>query len=295
MKILYLGKFARFHSTENYVSHALQILGVDVVSASYQKGDAQYICQRIREEKADVVLFSKPEPRGAAEILQWCSYNHVLTVCWQWDIFQGYRHKRPTQFKSDLLFTTDGGHCKTFAEQGYNHRVLRQGIHEPDHVMYPEMYKHDVAFVGSPRIRGHPQREKLVRWLQRTYQGRFIHHTHVRGLDLNRALARVKVVVGDSYLSANYWSNRIYEITGRGGFFMHPTTPGLDEEFTPGKHYISYVRNDFRALRDSIDYWIDHNDEREQIRFQGFQHCGRHHTYTHRARDLLAKIEKMRT
>ena len=108
-------------------------------------------------------------------------------------------------------------------------------------------------------------------------------------------LGKVKVFVGDSYPSPNYWSNRIYEITGRGGFLLHPETIGLDEEFIAGKHYIAYKRPGNRAgwqvLQGLIDYWVTHDKEREQIRQQGFAHCGKHYTYTHRVKTLLEHIQ----
>jgi hypothetical protein len=241
----------------------------------------------------DVVLFAKSRRPWVPSFLEWCRDRGIITVCWLWDLYWGYRPDRPEQFHADLLFTTDGGHEKEFAKNGHNHAVLRQGIHKPEHVAYPQDYAHDVAFVGSATKTGH--RHKLLSWLNDNYRNRFIHHTDTRGLELNKALARVKVVVGDSYASPHYWSNRIYEITGRGGFLLHPRTVGLNEEFTEGKHYIGYQggRCD-HDLRDLIEFWLAHNEERRIIQRQGFAYCGKHYTYEYRVASLLSQIKDYR-
>jgi len=141
----------------------------------------------------------------------------------------------------------------------------------------------------------------LVHWLQQTYGRRFIHITNVRGLNLNHLLAQIKVVVGDSYYVKHYWSNRVYEITGRGGFLLFPRTEGLEEEFTAGAHIATYPRveyldNDYdrwyATLRETIDHWLSHDDERERIRHQGHVRCGEY-TYTRRTACLLRTLQRL--
>lgn len=293
MKILYVGQFEEPHRTENYVAHALESHGVKMICCPYVNQDFRSLKNLIKKHRPDAVLFSKAEPVGVSSLLEWCKEQGVLTVCWVWDLYWGYRPERPQQFRADLLFTTDEGHESHFSQNGYNHAVLRQGIHEPEHIDYPASHSHDVCFVGGGSVRrghGYRYRTKLLRHLSKTYGNRFIHHMNVRGLRLNEALSRVKIVVGDSYPSPNYWSNRIYEILGRGGFLLHPKTEGLDEEFEDGVHYVSYDRDDFKGLESLIGYWLSHDEEREKIRRQGFGHVGKHYTYRHRAAVLLEAI-----
>jgi hypothetical protein len=288
MNILYIGKFKHSYSTEVYVTWALRAKGVTVYRcASMRSGNA--IIAQINRWNPSAVLFSKLEIPETERVLNHCRRKGILTVCWQWDLFYGYRPKHPAQFKSDILLTTDGGHQDRFERDGYNHSVLRQGIHKPEHQLFnADSYDYDVAFVGT-RF-GHPSRRRLIAWLERNYGPKFVHLTNTRGLSLNRTLAKVKVVVGDSYPSRRYWSNRVYEITGRGGFLMHPETEGLDEEFSNGCHYVVYDRRDYARLRDQIDYWVANNQEREAIRRQGFAHCGAHYTYSHRVSRLTEII-----
>jgi hypothetical protein len=288
MKVFYIGKFFHSWNTENYVAHALKQNVAEVVKRVYTStGQASSYINQIKKHKPDFVLFSKASSRCFKELIEWCKENNVLTVCWLWDLYWGYRPQRPPQFMCDLLFSTDGGHPMSWEDYGANHQVLRQGIHEPDHRLFENSKSVDIAFVGSTN--SYKQRRILTRWLTSTYGDRISFHSNLRGLDLNKELAKTKIVVGDTYPVKNYWSNRVYEILGRGGFLLFPETVGLDSEFTDKVHYVSYPRGNFRALRDRISYYLAHDEEREKIRQAGFEKCGEY-TYTSRVKELLTRI-----
>lgn len=293
MRVFYIGRFYHSWNTENYVVYAMKQNGVDVVKRVYTcTGDISSYTRQIEKSKPDVVLFSKASNRCFADLIQWCRERGIITVCWLWDLYWGYRSQRPSQFLCDLLFSTDGGHDTSWVDYGANHRLLRQGIHEPDHKLYTADKDVDIAFVGSAN--SYKQRRVLTRWLTSTYGGRVHYHTNLRGLALNQELARTKIVVGDTYPVKNYWSNRVYEILGRGGFLLFPETVGLDTEFTDGVHYVSYRRNDFRHLHSRIKYYLEHEEEREKIRQAGFEQCSEY-TYTSRVKALLAEVEAFKS
>jgi len=289
MKIFYIGKFNRFHSTENYVTYALRQLGVEVVKRQYtQTMNLQGLQRQIEKHSPDVILFSKASSPCFNELITWCRLKGILTVTWLWDLYWGYRPRKPVQFFADLLLTTDGGHKDRWKAIGVNHEVLRQGIHKPDHRMLsaPEFLA-ELAFVGSRN--SCTQRRQLTRWLNFRFGDRIIWHTHTRGLELNQALAETKIVIGDSYPVDNYWSNRVYEILGRGGFLLFPETEGLNEEFVSGVHYVAYPRNNYKRLLEIVKYYLTNDSEREEIRRNGFEKCGEY-TYEDRCRALLQRI-----
>ena len=290
-KVFYIAQFVRGY--EECVVWALRQHGIDVQTFSWQHSHRNLVTS-LEKDKPDFVLFSKPQPTRAQDLLEQCRRLGIITVTWVWDLYWGFRGKRPYQFHSDILLTTDGGHQQDFDAHGYNHSVLRQGIHQPDHVFYNRNPAYDVAFIGGSGRFYHTERGRLVSWLSSTYGRRFKQYTDVRRLALNRELARVKVVVGDSYPSPNYWSNRIYEVIGRGGFFLHPDTQGLDSEFTEGKHYIKYQRGNFVHLKQLIDHWVGDNKQRETICREGFDYCGANYTYTNRVTKLLETVENYR-
>ena len=113
---------------------------------------------------------------------------------------------------------------------------------------------------------------------------------HIRGGNLSEVIRSTKIILGDSVYSPRYWSNRIYETLGRGGFIIHPNIEGLEEEFTYYKHFIPYDYGDFEGLFDKIDYYLTHDNEREYIAQQGREHVMEHHTLLHRCKSLLQSV-----
>lgn len=290
MKIWYIGQFNKTYSSERYISHALREHGV-VVYAD-KRDDPTPIGMKLKQlEKfaPDCVLTTGNPLKHPTEILKFCNDFGAVSVCWLWDIYGGRRFKIPQHFKSDILFSTDGGNDEFYSEIGANHKLLRQGIHCPEAQKYPTSFSYDVGFVGSKFI--HDGRIRLVEWLEKTYRGRFIHVNNCRHLKLNEQLAKIRIVVGDSYPGDHYWSNRIYEMLGRGAFFLHPYTVGLDSEFTEGVHYVGYERDNWKDLSRKIQYFLDHESERETIRNSGHSHTVENYTYGHRVTELLGHIQ----
>ena len=289
MKILYLGSFKHFYCTEKYVEYALKSFGIQVSRwDGANETNPRKICNFIDEHKPDVVLSSKAKIHGFPDILTHCRNCGILTVCWQWDYYFGYCDKDIPQFYSDILLGTDAGNVQRFRDKGWNYSVLRQGIHTPDAQLFSLPIECQVGFIGS--IGGHESRSELLKFLDTTYRSKFRRYGNCRGLALNKQLARIGIVVGDSYPGDHYWSNRIYEILGRGGFLLHPETVGLEEEFEDGKHYVSYPRGDFDKLAYLIKYYLDNPNKRELIKRQGHEYCKTNFTYTHRVLELLRLI-----
>ena len=204
-------------------------------------------------------------------------------------------------FRAKVVFSTDGGHQKEFEAQGVNHILLRQGIHELEAYLGKADYptKADVGFIGAIYDNIWPYRKKLVGFLKETYQDRFEHLGHtgdIRHDDLNRLLATLKVVVGDSVKSPYYWSNRAYEFLGRGAFMVWPVIEGFDQEYVPYKHYIPYQWGDWEGLKQIIDYYVD--DKRkpfsDKMRVDAIEHSKKFHTYKHRVAKMLEILKEQK-
>ena len=251
---------------------------------TYSHGRSTYSGARwhVRQFRPNFVLFSKASKPWFSEFITWLRQQRITSVCWQWDLFWGYGRDPIPAFNCDYVFSTDGGHSNKWPG---HHQVLRQGIHLPEHQFYePGDWKASVAFVG----RAMPYRRRLLKHLDENWQ--CLRVTSTRCLPLNRLLSKIKIVVGDSVNVKHYWSNRIYEITGRGGFILHPETEGLNDHFNPGVHYDTFIRDDMGDLDAKIRFYLDNESERERIRRAGFEHCGSVHTYSHRVRELLQAV-----
>lgn len=298
MNMVYIDKFDYFFSSGNYITASLELCGVQVTQVSIQI-NIDKIKQVIMNCQPDFILLGKGADYFEL-LIPWLKRQNILIVHWSFDrLFyldraQTIIHKRKI-YLSDLVFTTDGG-CdeKWMKEFGVNHITLRQGLHAPDHQWVDPIPKDfDIIFIGSIY---NEYRKQLVQFLSKTYGNRFRvfgasekPQDQIRGLDLNVLLRSVKIVVGDSLPGDYYWSNRLYEQRGRGGFLLHPETVGMDQEFEIGKELVLFPRYDMNTLRKTINYYVEHDEEREQIRRCGFDRCP---TYDDRIRFMLRHVRE---
>lgn len=302
MRILYIGDFKEKYSTERYIIHALQELGHEVLAK--QEGNMfitnpDNIIGDIIEHAPAFVLFSKGKPKGNAKgFMAGLKKAGIPTCTWLFDLYfdlpidRAWRLRaKDVPFNADVIYTTDGGHHKQFEELGFVAKTLRQGIHGPEAILYDREKVHDVIFVGGDVYH---TRGELFETLSEKYMfERFGDRpdNQIRGLALNELYATTKIVVGDSQPSPHYWSNRVYETLGRGGFLLHPKTEGMEEEFIDGVHLVFYERGNKEDLCNKIDYYLKHDEEREKIRRAGFEHVKNNYTYKHRCIELLKNYE----
>jgi hypothetical protein len=297
VNIIYIDKFDHFFSSGNYITTAFNELGINVTKVPLETALTK-IKQIITSNKPDFVLCGKGADYFGI-LLPWLNQQNILVVHWSFDrLFyldraQTIIRKRKL-YLSDLVCTTDGGCDDQWKAQfGVDHITLRQGLHAPDRVWVdPIAVDCDIIFVGSVY---NEYRKKLVNFLQDTYGKKFKVFgasenpcDQIRGLELNKLLRSTKVVVGDSLPGNYYWSNRLYEQRGRGGFLLHPATVGMEQEFVIGEELVVFPRHDMNSLKTTIDYYCDHDDEREKIRKCGFDRCP---TYSDRVVELLNQVQ----
>lgn len=264
LNVVYYGNFGAEHSTENHVARALETNGHSV--ARVQENEARMWPREaalIGGTEPDLILWTRTGwdytqygYESNDEALKWqmrflleTERRGIPTVGFHLDLFHGLNPEREAIvdepfFQCDLVVTADGGSQDWFTEHHVNHHWMPPGVSAPECEpgMFRDEFHSKLAFVGSWQGHYHPEsqhRFELVRWLQENFptdcafwpkQGQ----PAVRGADLRDLYASVDVVVGDSCLvgtgHANYWSDRIPETLGRGGFLLHPNVPGLDEQ-----------------------------------------------------------------
>lgn len=323
LRVAYVGNFGPPHSTENHVARALEANGHDV--------------QRVQENEpgtwgpsfswmvGDVVLWTRTGwdwpaacgwPHGEAitrqrTMLDVASARGVPTVGFHLDRWwglnrEGQVHDEPF-FRADLVVTADGGHDRQWADAGVNHHWMPPAVSRGECApgRFRRAYASEVAFVGSWRPGYHAEwkhRPHLIEWLERHYRGRVKfwpapNQPAVRGAALRDLYASVKVLVGDSCLAgdrytdgqpvARYWSDRIPETLGRGGYLLHPRVEGLDEHFTPGAHLDVWSLDDWSGLAEAIDGALGDDEHRRRVAGAGRAHVLAHHTYERRMEQLV--------
>lgn len=303
MLIAYVGNFTQSHCTEVHLAATLEDLGHIVTR--FQEDDPKTRFELRNQVRGhDMLLWTRTwpgmvDPRGLG----------VPTVSYHLDLYVGIKRQDGLDndpfWRTDFVFTPDGDprSAEIFKFKGINHFYMPPGVYKPEcykGTPRPE-FACDVLFVGGGigyHTEDWPYRAHLVTWLRNTYGPRYKKFGNpeptIRNAALNDLYASAKVVVGDSlctnFTHERYWSDRVTETTGRGGFLIHPHIVGLEDEFEPNKEMVFYSYGDFGQLKELIDYYVEHDDERETIRDAGHVRTKDTHTYNDRLAQMMATV-----
>lgn len=288
MTIAFVGRFEKLHD-EEYIARSFEMLGHTVYRVPQDNSDFN-VDYALTALEYDFLLFTKWEKFNPRLWKQ----RGVKTVCWLFDLYFDYmrqfRVATAPYFKADHVFTTDDGHEKEWALAGVNHHCVRQGIYAPECYAAPINNPHGVLFVGSNNP-ANIDRAGQLQFVRGTYPDfRWIGKKsteEVRGVALNDLYATAKIVIGDSVYSPRYWSNRIVETLGRGGFLIHQQVPGLLEAYP---YLVTYKRGNFKHLEETINYYLEHEDERQEIIQKNLAWVKERYTMDAMCADLISKV-----
>lgn len=286
-KIAFIGKFINLHD-EEYIARSFEMIGCEVrrIPQHYSWIDMREILLAFRP---DYLLYAKwDRPPSLLPVLDILKREGMKTICWLFDLYFDYQReflvKAKSFFRSDYVFTTDGGHQDRFNELGINHKCIRQGIFKEECVLLPfQPIEHEIVFIGSDSPI-YPERTQLVKELNAEWFGKK-NTNELRGMALNELYAKSRIVIGDSFPSSYYWSNRVVETLGRGGFLIHREVEGIKETFP---HLVTY--KDRTDLLIKIHYYDSHEDERREIIKKNFEWVKNNYTMEKQCQILLNYI-----
>jgi hypothetical protein len=313
MKITFLGNFQVDYSSETHHKKSLESLGHQVVPLQETQAGSETILDEAMSSDMFIWVhthgWQTPGSMTMNTVLSYLKRASIPTVTYHLDLWLGLQRQsdlnKDSVYRSISHFFTVDPHMADW----FNNNTDVKGHYLPGGVFGEECYmkspsqeKNDVIFVGSKGY--HPEwryRPELITWLEINYPSRFKRYGGdglgvVRGDDLNQLYANTKVVMGDSlcigFNYAGYWSDRVYETTGRGGFIIHPEIEGLEKQFKYGEEIVTYKFNDWEGLKKKIDYYIDHDDERENIRKAGHERTKNNYTYAKRWEHIINEVTK---
>lgn len=304
MTIVFVGNFEPQFSTENDLRWTLEDMGHQVIACQENKALTNDILAKALA--ADMFLYvhthewETPGSVPMREVIKQLHRQGKPTVAFHLDYWYGLKRQadvgKDAFWSCDYVFTADGDpkSQQWFESLGIKHYWSPPAVVKRDCYMAEEVpaLRQDVIFVGSSIYHEEwPYRMQIISWLKANYGERFSHYgnggiRNIRGHELNQLYASAKVVVGDSlclgFDHKNYWSDRVYETRGRGGFLIHPDIEGLDD------HLVTYPYRNFAHLKTLIDYYLTHDNEREKARLDQFNFVLQCQTY----HDRFAKIFK---
>ena len=307
MKIAFIGKFKKIYDEEGKAL-SLEKLGHEVIrfdenlfNQGFQTGWTNNL-DFLLSYKPDVVIYTKLRVPNNIEVIKKLQSNNILTVSWYPDYSFDW-NEGLGRLGSDLLLIPDSQNKDRWRSLGINQHCVRQGIyHEMCHVgkEIPNLEK-DILFVGSLNSDLYKHRIPLIDFLKGEYGDRFLHmggqnSDEIRNHSLNDVIKSVKITIGDSLYAPYYWSNRIYETMGRGGFILHSYVEGIDKEYEIGKHfdvYKTFGKNgwgrqiDFDDLKSKIELYLNNNKLRNRMAKNGMKYTIRSHTLLNRSKQVV--------
>ncbi len=319
MKIAYVGNFAPEYSTENDVRKAFEHLGHEVIKL--QEGDehnpdkASMSEVRTTALLCDMLLWTGTwgdayPLNDVLDLMHDCAKLGIPTATLHLDTFwstgrAGRKWWLEPMFHTAYIFTADGDYQKQWELMGKNHIWLPPAVrHDAAHFgVAKEQYKCDLAFVGS-NGRGYHEdvwsyRRELVDFLRKlAADNEWVWKNPggddpkiERSDDMNDFYASAKVTVGDSLClkkeASHYWSDRVPEATGRGGFLIMPQIDALKKDWPM---LPTYKWGDWDDLEKTIKHYMERSTDRKQVQVST-QHITKElHTYVNRVQTILETV-----
>ena len=313
-KIAFLGNFQVDYSSETHHAKSLESIGHTLVKLQERHATAQEIYREA--SRCDLFIWvhthgwKTPGNTGMDVVLAKLNRHGIPTMTYHLDLWFGLRRQQDLEkdnFYKTIghFFTVDKLMADWFNENtDVKGHFIPAGVYDKEcyiHEDYnPNKFEHDVIFVGTKGYHPeHPYRPQLIDYLKETYGKRFLHvggdgdTGTVRGDKLNKIYANSKVAVGDSlnigFNYPYYTSDRMFESTGRGGFTIYPRIKGLEDLFTD-EEIVLYEHGNLKDLDKKINYYLEHDEQRESIRMAGHNRTKTDHTYVHRWTAILKEL-----
>jgi hypothetical protein len=189
----------------------------------------------------------------------------------------------------DYIFLSNAGQVEDY-QKAYNTETYYMPqactpafMHRLD---LPERY--DIGFAGSLGGRFHTKRTKLLKKLSRKYKTEI--KNNVRN-SISNFYSKCRIVVGinPDFVEHLYTSSRFFVATGCGAFYLCEWFPGIEKLVENHRHAVWFKTE--KELFELIDYYLEHNEKREQIRRNAQLLAHSNHTYRGRIQNMMDIID----
>lgn len=302
MRIVYIAKHGPHdNQDEDAISFAMEKLGHTVIRIQ------EAYAATARRESGDFVLIHKLNELEILKAMRLpiVSWDFDAVVCDDPNLVQRDALRKQWAEKleeyTQLNFFTDGDWVNRKPDanriqlmQGADERYV--GYSKSDKLLAP------IIFTGTT---GHGfKRDQHINELIGHYRERFLvtgdlvrdrgctqpWRLKAHGRALADRLASAHVVISpDGPSTNNYWSNRVYLTLGLGGFLIHPFCERLQQHYSPSELVTYKTRPE---LIEKIDHFLEHPEEREEIRARGHQVTLERHLYRHRVEQLIETVKE---
>ena len=320
MRILWIGYFRQTpygdRTDDDRLASALVRAGADVQRCEAPWPDLE---SELSRQQPDWAIFSKCHEFSPARLARLRAAHPTLRCAQVLFDLMDYSDRRvpgipwfqqsrlewwlPFARQIDLIFMKERGDFDRYAREGVRCVYLDQACDIDEGPVEPpaDATINDISFFGSltpPRAHSLLLLNRDRRVVIHAQRGRpwqrlgLDVRPAVYGTDFAVAIASSRIVYGESVTLTvdGYWSDRLFRTLGRKGFLLTRYTLGLEQVFENHKHLV-WAQTDEELTTQAARYLAD-ADARQRIREAGFRHVRAHHTYDHRARELLQTLSQ---
>jgi hypothetical protein len=310
VRLAFYGNFGCSYSSESHHAASLESLGHEVIRVQEPERNIRRLIE-VASGPIDMFVWVKThgwETPGMEQVIQVLRDRRIPVVSYHLDLYlpiaerwARYRND-PYMMGLDHFFTVDPKMADWLNENTpVRGHFIPAGVYDRECYIsdLPSPHANDVVFVGSKNYHDMWKwRPELIAWLRATYGDRFTHvggdgdTGTLRGEELNRMYANSKVAVGDTLCPdfdyPFYASDRLFEAPGRGAFQIFPRIEGIQTWF--GGLLKTFNFGDFDGLKDLIDFYLEHDEDREALRRMTHDHVKKNHTYVQRWETILKTV-----
>ena len=284
MKVLFIGVFNET-STNNSQARGFENAGWEVNNFNYRevanltsnKDRDRFIVDTCRNEKFDLVLFSKCDEIDASVVVE-CG-KITKTALWYMDPMENF--SMALQLKAglcDLVFCALESPYRVLKKFNENCYLIPEGFDNTIDFPQKEEFIYDVSFIGS------------VKWDRAEYNkiSPFAQIEDAYGVEHAKTVAKSKINL-NFVVNNEGVSDRVYKILAAKGFLLTQPWPGMEKQFTPNQDFI--VFNGFDEYKKHIKYFLKHNNKRLKIAEQGYKSVQKY-TRDNWAKEITEYYEK---
>ncbi len=190
----------------------------------------------------------------------------------------------------DFLFLSNAGQLEKYKEKWNlrNALFMPQGCYLTNTFSTNKLFKHNVVFLGRRQRQDirYNDRNALLDAFQKTLGLTELSQT-VNLQETINLYQESKIILGSSWRNdiRLYSSDRIFNVLGAGGFYLCSYFPGIEVLFENHKHLVWFKTHE-EGLK-LAKHYLQNNEEREKIAYNGYMLVKEKHTYKERMRDIL--------
>jgi spore maturation protein CgeB len=276
---------------------------LSVLKKEGRKKMNQQLLDIVYNEKPDLLFTIIMEDEFDPKVIKKIS-RETSTVTYNWFCDDHWRFDKFSKRWApcfNWVSTTDQESISKYQKNGYTNVIKTQWGVNPFLYVKKDLPKiYDVTFVGQ----NHSNRKKLIKQLQNKgiqieCFGRGWHNGKVSQEEMINIFNQSKINLNLNNSSTNKWyrfwkkdreqiKGRNFEVPGTGGFLLTGVADNLQQYFNYQQEVGIYQSES--ELAEQILFYLQNNEERENIAQAGYNRSLKEHSYTKRFEEIFATI-----